>query len=475
MSGELDRRNFLSLSAAGLALSGSGFAAQTSSTKPVRLGFVGVGNRGSYHLDCALGIEGVEVVALCDIDDQKLYRGKRWVEEAGHPSPHLYGDSRTAYVQLCEKENLDCIICCTPWQYHAAVCVAAMKNNKNAVSEVPIVIKLEEAWEIVETHEKTKKWATMGLEGYGNLTLMNMVRKGLMGDVIHAEGGYVHDLRMVQHSPTEEPWRLEHSAKRNGNLYPDHPMASIMRLLDINHGDRFDSLVSMSTKSVMLARYAALKYGEDTPFAQRKFAQGDVNVTLLHTAGGKMCTLNFDTDTPHPREFFRLQCTKGVFMSGVGLSSRGAAPAGPAARRGQDAPPADAQAAVPAARAAGGFGSRGGLMYLDGKSPVDDQWESADAYFQEYQHPYLKSYLPKPRKAALRGHGGGATVTPVNWERLVAALRAGRMPDYDVYDSVTSSVISPLTEKSVAGGSVPVEFPDFTKGKWKTAKQFDVE
>jgi hypothetical protein len=115
------------------------------------------------------------------------------------------------------------------------------------------------------------------------------------------------------------------------------------------------------------------------------------------------------------------------------------------------------------------------LIYLDGRSPVDDQWESADAYFQEYQHPYLKSYVPKPRKAALRGHGGGATVTPVNWERLVAALRAGSMPDYDVYDSVTSSAISPLTEKSVAGGSVPVEFPDFTKGKWKTAKQFDVE
>jgi len=114
------------------------------------------------------------------------------------------------------------------------------------------------------------------------------------------------------------------------------------------------------------------------------------------------------------------------------------------------------------------------MIYIDGRSPVDDQWEASDPYFQEYQHPFLKSYVPKPRKAALRGHGGGATVTPVNWERLVAALRAGRMPDYDVYDSVTSSAISPLTEKSVAGGSVPVEFPDFTKGKWKTNPLFDV-
>jgi hypothetical protein len=115
------------------------------------------------------------------------------------------------------------------------------------------------------------------------------------------------------------------------------------------------------------------------------------------------------------------------------------------------------------------------MIYIDGRSPVDDQWESADPYFQEYQHPFLKAYKPKQRKQALRGHGGGSSTTPVSWERLVAALRAGRMPDWDVYDSVTSSAISPLTEKSVAGGSAPVPFPDFTKGKWQSAKPFDIE
>jgi Glycosyl hydrolase 109, C-terminal domain/Oxidoreductase family, NAD-binding Rossmann fold len=458
MSSEVNRRSFLGVSAAGLALSAGGLAQTPSSSKPIRLGFVGVGNRGSYHLDCALGMEGVEVVALCDIDDHALYRGKRWVEDSGHPTPHLYGNGRTAFLELCEKESLDCVVCCTPWQYHTPVCVAAMKNGKNAVSEVPICITLEEAWELVETHESTAKWATLGLEGFGDLTLMNMVRQGLMGEVLHAEGGYVHDLRMVKFSPTEEPWRLEHSATRNGNLYPDHPMARILRLLDINHGDRFDRLVSMSTKAVMLAKYAALKYGPDSPAARRKYMQGDVNVTLLHTEGGKMVTLNFDTDTPHPREFFRLQGTKAVFMRGGSLPPRG-----------------DGAPAVSAARAAGQGYGRGGIIYVDGRSPADDQWESAEPYFQEYQHPFLKAYKPKPRKAALRGHGGGSTVTPVNWERLVAALRAGIMPDWDVYDSVTSSAISPLTEKSVAGGNVPVEFPDFTKGKWKTAKPYEIE
>ena len=453
MSNQIDRREFLkrsSASVAGIAIAGAALADQTTAS-PVKLGFVGIGGRGSYHLDCALGVEGVEVVALCDIDDKALFNAKRWVDEAGQPTPHLYGESRTAFRQLCEKETLDCIICCTPWEYHAQVCVAAMKNGKNAVSEVPIVITLDEAWELVETHEKTGKWATLGLEGYGDLTLMNLVRQGILGEVLHAEGGYVHDLRMVQYNPLQEPWRLNHSLTRNGNLYPDHPMSRILRLLDINHGDRFESLVSMSTKSVSLARYANLKYGDKGPYANAKFAQGDVNVTLLRTAGGKMCTLNFDTSTPHPREFFRLQCVKGVYQTGVTLP----APRNTEAARGQG-------------------GARVGLIYIEGRTPEDDTWESAEPYFKEFQHPYLKSYTPKPRKKVLRGHGGGGNVTPVNWERLVVALRAGKMPDWDVYDSVTSSAISPLSEKSVAGGGAPIAFPDFTKGKWQTAKPYDI-
>ncbi len=450
---------------AGASLAGAGLVPEGTAApdKVVKLGFVGIGGRGSYHLDCALGMEGVAVTAVCDIDDQALYKAKRWVEEAGQPSPRLYGESRTAFKQLCEKEDLDCVICCTPWEYHAQVCVAAMKNNKNCVSEVPIIITVEEAWEVVETHEKTGKWATLGLEGFGDLTLMNMVRKGVFGDVLHAEGGYVHDLRMVKFNPLEEPWRLQHSISRNGNLYPDHPMARILRLLDINHGDRFDYLVSMSTKAVMLNRYAALKQGENSPYAKMKMANGDVNVTLIHTVDGKVVTLNHDTNTPHPREFFRIQGTKGVYQTGMML---------PPAQPGQGAPGQPAEGAPPAQRMFGG--GRGGMIYIEGRSPVEHTWESAAAYFKEFQHPYLASYKPLPRKNQLRGHGGGGSTTPINWDRLVACLRAGRITDFDVYDSVTSSAIGPLSEKSVAGGSTPVQFPDFTKGKFKTAKPFDV-
>lgn len=146
MSDEPDRRQFLSVPSASLT-SMATMAMSAPSDKPVRLGFVGVGNRGSYHVDCALGIEGVEVVAVCDIYDKALYRAKRWVEEAGQPSPRLYANSKTAFKELCEKETLDCVICCTPWEYHAQVCVAAMKNGKNAISEVPIAITFENAWD----------------------------------------------------------------------------------------------------------------------------------------------------------------------------------------------------------------------------------------------------------------------------------------------------------------------------------------
>jgi predicted dehydrogenase len=411
------------------------------SDKPVRLGFVGLGGRGSYHLDCALGIPGVEVPALCEIVDERLQRAKSWVEESGRPAPRLYGRGPKDFERLCAEEQLDCVICVTSWEWHAPVCLAANRSGKHAVSEVPIVLTLEEAWQLVESYEKTGKWSTLGLEQVllevgegGNLTVLNMVRQGLLGDMIHAESGYVHDLRTVKFPGGTEPWRLEHSIKRNGNLYPDHPMNRIMPVMDINHGDRFDFLMSVSSKSGTLNDYAAATLGKDHALAKTAYAQGDYNASILHTVDGKLVTLNFDTNTPHPREFYRVQGTKGVYMDSRGLD--------------------------------------GPWIYLDGISPEPHKWEQAKAYMEEYRHPVLKEYNPPPRKS-LRGHGGRDTKTPLTWHLLVKALREGKEPYFDVYDSVTSSVITALTEKSVANRSRPVEFPDFTRGKWKTRKPIE--
>jgi hypothetical protein len=435
---DYDRRKFLkqsSVAMGGLAVSGLGvpmelLGQETTNVpeKTIRLGFVGIGGRGSYHLDVALGIEGVEIPAICEVKPDRLHRAKRWIEEAGQPTPRLYDRGPTDFNRLCQEEELDAVIVSTSWKWHAPICLAAMNNNKHAACEVPLIQTLDEGWELVETFERTGKWASLVLGGFGDMTLLNMVRKNLLGDIIHVESGYVHDLRRVKFDPDEEPWRLQHAVDRNGNLYPDHPMRNMMPVLDINHGDRFDHLVSMSSKSVMLNRYAASMYGDDHPYASKKMALGDYNATLIRTVNGKLITLNHDTHTPHPRESFRIQGTSGVYLRDR-VDSK---------------------------------------IYIEGLSPEEHQWEPADKYVKEYEHPLIKNYNPPERKGgAIRGHGSRDTRTPINWHRLIAALRGNTLPDWDVYDSVTSSSISPLSEASVAQKSKSVDIPDFTKGKWK--------
>jgi hypothetical protein len=416
-------------------LSGIGYpeeanAVNQTNNRILRLGFVGIGGRGTYHLNCALGMEGIEVPAICEIIPKRLQAAKKRITDAGLPEPRLYGRGVTDFKRLCDNEKLDAIICCTSWEWHTPVCLAAMKTDKHCVSEVPIVLTLDQAWEIVETFESTGKWATIGLEGFGQLALLNMIQKGMLGEIVHAETGYIHDLRFVKFSPDEEPWRLQHSIDRNGNLYPDHPMNKMLPALDINHGDRIDFLVSMSSFGGMLNEYAAIYYkNKNHPLTKKKIALGNYNASLIRTANGKMMTLIHDTSTPHPREHYRIQGTKGLFLG-------------------------DATAKK---------------IYIEGLSPVEHQWEPAEPYLKEFEHPVVKNYNPPPRRGGkIEGHGGGGTQTPMIWHRLATALRENKLPDWDVYDSVTSSAISPVTEASVANKGKPIDFPDFTKGKWKT-------
>ena len=181
MKRDCNHRDLLKLGAAGagMAVTGLGLPNKTKARdKPVRIGFVGVGDRGSYHLDCALGMEGVEIPAICDIKKSYLYRAERWIKEENKPAPTLYGRGRTDFLRMMENEDLELVICCTSWEWHAPVMVAAMKNGKNAVSEVPIVITADEAWEIVETHESTGKWATLSLK---KTPFVPCIRKNSLG------------------------------------------------------------------------------------------------------------------------------------------------------------------------------------------------------------------------------------------------------------------------------------------------------
>jgi len=438
-----NRRKFVKLSSAAVGgaailsnFPGAVSAMNPQSGKTIRLGFIGIGGRGSYHLNAALGMEGVEVPAICEVIPKRLQQAKKWIEESGRPTPKLYSKGVTDFKRLCETEQLDAVICSTSWEWHTPICLAAMNNGKHAVSEVPISVTLDEAWQLVETYESTGKWASLGLQGFRDLALLNMIRQGMLGDIVHAETGYIHDLRLVKFDPEREPWRLQHSIDRNGNLYTDHPMSRMLPMFDINHGDKIDFLVSMSSKGGMLNDYAAIYYkNKNHPLTKKKIALGNYNASLIRTVGGKMITLIHDTSTPHPRENFRVQGTKGVYLGDT------------ASKR----------------------------IYLEGLSPEEHQWELADKYLKEYEHPVVKNYNPAPRKTgAIVGHGGGETTTPIFWHRLIQSLRENKMPDWNVYDSVTSAAISAVTEESVANKSKAVDFPDFTKGKWKTNAQINL-
>ncbi|MDD8031940.1 MAG: Gfo/Idh/MocA family oxidoreductase [Acidobacteriota bacterium] len=390
----------------------------------VRVGFVGVGGMGSVHVQNFLNLEGVEIKAICDIVEAKVARAQQWVEKAGYPRPAGYARGPWDFKRMCQEQDLDLVFNATPWEWHVPVCVAAMKNGKHAATEVPAAITLEECWELVETAERYKKHCVM-MENccYDRVELMslNMVRHRLLGEILHAEAGYLHDLREVKFSNQGEGlWRRQHSWKRNGNLYPTHGLGPVAQCMNINRGDAFDYLVSISSPSRGLQLYAREKIGPDSPQAKERFALGDVNSSLIKTNLGKTIILIHDTNLPRPYSRINLiQGTRGILQK---------------------------------------WPNR---IYVEGKSP-SHQWEDIENYAEDFEHPLWKKLS---QKGEGRGHGGMDFIEDY---RLIQCLRTGSPMDMNVYDAAAWSSVSALSERSVARGSRPVKFPDFTRGAWKT-------
>ncbi|HEY3384685.1 MAG TPA: Gfo/Idh/MocA family oxidoreductase [Vicinamibacterales bacterium] len=398
---------------------------------PVRIGYVGVGGMGSAHVRNLLTIEGVQIRAVCDIVPEKVERAQKSVVDAGQPRPEGYTKGPEDFRRLCQREDIDLVYNATPWEWHVPVCVAAMEAGKHAATEVPAAMTIEQCWQLVETSERTKRHCVM-MENCcydrPEMLCLNMVKKGLLGEIIHAEAGYLHDLRAIKFSTEGEGlWRLAHAVKRDANLYPTHGLGPVAQCLDINRGDRFEYLVSMSTASRGLNLYAAKAFGANDPRATRKYALGDVNISLIHTALGKVITLYHDTDSPRPySRIHKVQGTAGIFEK---------------------------------------YPER---VYVEGRSTRGDQWDTLDT-FREYDHPLWTSQADKARGA---GHGG---MDYIEDYRLIDALRQGRPLDVDVYDAAAWSVVTELSELSVAGRGKPVEFPDFTRGGWKTPRALHVQ
>jgi hypothetical protein len=397
---------------------------------PVRIGFVGVGGMGSAHVRNFLKIEGVEIKAVCDTVEEKVARIQSWCEEAGLPRPEGYSRGDWDFKRLCERDDIDLVFTATPWEWHVPICLEAMKTGKHAATEVPASYTVDDCWALVETAEKARRHCIM-MENCcydrPEMLCLNLVKKGLLGEVFHAEAGYLHDLRGVKFSGAGESlWRPQHSVNRNGNLYPTHGLGPVSQCLDINRGDRFDYLVSMSSQSMGLNLYCAKKFGPESPQAKQKYALGDVNISLIHTVNGKVITLYHDTSSPRPYSRIHIiQGTQGIFEK---------------------------------------YPDR---VYIEGRSPLDE-WEVLDSYYLEHDHPVWKR-LEEQSKGA--GHGGMDYIEDF---RLIEALRGGRPLDMDVYDAAAWSVVTPLSEKSVAQRGQPMGFPDFTRGGWKAPRPLHV-
>lgn len=432
------RRDVLKTAAlAGVGLAANG--APSATPKIIHVGMVGVGGRGTGLMRELLALDGVLVTAVCDPRQDRVARAQEIVAKTGQPKPEGYSKGEHDFKRMADRKDLDLVVNATPWEWHAPISLAMLRSGKHVATEVPAALTVDECWELVETSEKTGLYCTM-LENdcyeRKSMAILNMLRAGVLGEPLFVEAGYCHDLRVVQFNTKGdgEPWRLDHSVRRNGNLYPTHGIGLLYWWLDLNRGDRFDYMVSMSSRSQAMHEFAVKQFGASDPRAKLKFNQGDSNTSLIRTAKGRYITLYFDTSTPRPHEeMMRLQCTKGCYSE------------------------------------------LEGKIFIEGRSNRSDGpgwlhsrlFEPFDPYLKEYEHPLWKA---RGAQAAQGGHEG---IDYMEMYRLIKNLQLGRPPDIDVYDAAAMSVISPLSEFSVANRNRSIDVPDFTRGKWKLQPPID--
>jgi len=392
----------------------------------VRLGVIGVGGRGNSLIDNFSQAPGVSIAALCDTVKEKVLRAQAKIERSGRQnySPALFDSSDHAFEALVKREDIDLVVVATPWNWHVPIAVAAMKQNKHVAVEVPAARTIEECWELVNTSEATQRHCMM-LEncnyGYNELLVLNMIRAGLLGELTHGAAAYNHDLRSTLFSNQGEGlWRRFEHLNRNGNLYPTHGLGPVANYTENNRGDRFEYLVSMSSPAISLAAYRKDHVPAGDPRQKEIYKNGDANISLIHTAKGRVITLEHDTSSPLVYDRINLIAgTKGIFRD------------------------------YPA------------RIYIDGQGKADE-FAPLDAYKPRFEHEWWKETGELARK--LGGHGGMDFVMAY---RLIQCIRQGTAPDMDVYDAAALSAPGPLSEQSVAKRSAPVNFPDFTRGRWQ--------
>ncbi|MFT4847575.1 MAG: putative dehydrogenase [Sediminicola sp.] len=444
------RRDFVKKTAiigAGITLAPSlTFGNINNSTKNrLNVAFIGVGLRGTNHLNNVLLRDDVEVVAICDIDERRNTLALEMISNAGQKKPQVFGKDDFDYRNMLKLSEIDAVIISTPWLWHTRMAKDSMRAGKYTGVEVSASNTMEECWDLVNTHEETGSHL-MILENVNYrrdiMAVLNMVRQNLFGELVHFRCGYQHDLRFVKLNDgktaygkgvefgekgiSESAWRTQHSLLRNADVYPTHGVGPIATMCNINRGNRFMSITSNASKAVGIHNYIVKNGGENHPNAKLKFKQGDVITSTIETANGETIIVTHDCNSPRPYSLgFRVQGSEGLWEVD------------------------------------------GNRIYIEGKAQKPHQWDDAKAWLERYDHPLWKRFGEKATDA---GHGGMDFFV---MQAFVESAKQNIAPPLDAYDAAAWSAITPLSELSIENNGEPQDFPDFTRGNWIKRKPYN--
>ncbi|MFA7042785.1 MAG: Gfo/Idh/MocA family oxidoreductase [Bacteroidales bacterium] len=395
----------------------------------VRVAFIGLGSRGQEAIRRFMYLEGVEIVALCDINKDFVTKAQKLLANNNKKPALEFSNGPEDWKNVCKLKNVDLIYTCTPWNLHTPIAVYAMENGKHVATEVPAASTVEDCWKLVNTAEKNRRHCMM-LENccydFFEMATLNMVQQGVLGEIVHAEGAYIHDLRSLNFGDPKKDgyqgmWRLKHNEKHTANPYPTHGLGPVCQALNIHRGDKLNSLVSMSSDQFGMSQYAKKTFGDSSAFAKQHYELGDMNTTIIRTQKGKTIMIQHDVTSPRPyNRIHMLSGTKG-FVEKYPVQS----------------------------------------IALEPNAHESLSQKEIDKMLKKYEHPIVTEVGKKAKEVG--GHGGMDFIMDF---RLIYCLRNGLPLDEDVYDAAEWSCLTELTEISVRNGSIPVEIPDFTRGDW---------
>lgn len=447
----MNRRTFLqnaSIASVGTLIVPDSVFGFDKDAKKIRVGLIAVGMRGQVHLNELLRRDDVEVVAIAEPDSRMIERANIIFKKNNKKPVKYFSNGDYDYRNLLKLKNIDAVIISSPWEWHQVQTIDAMRSGKIVGLEVCGAIDLDECWNYVDVSEETGIPVFM-MENVcyrrDIMAVLNMVRKGKFGEVVHGQGGYQHDLRNVLFNNgtqaigggvefgdkgfSEAAWRTNHYVNRNGELYPTHGLGPIATMMDVNRGNRITHLTSMSSKQAGLTDYIVKNGGENHPNAKVNFKQGDIVQTMLKCENGETILLTHDTSLQRPYNLgFRVQGTDGIWQD-IG---------------------------------SGGFNQ--GFLYFENDMNKNHTWANAEQYLKEYDHPKWKK---DEAKAIGAGHGG---MDYFLIDDFIECIKNNKEFPFDVYDLATWYAVTPLSEKSIQEHGSSQEMPDFTRGKYKNRK-----